>query len=148
VTSGLDQLTAQREKTRSRQLPPPRHPPRSTPVELTSPAVEHPATSSEPLTEATAAPPPLPRPKSPVAVQEPVQEDLAKYSVYFDAVADEYLEATRIAGRKLKPKIAATRSAVVRLALTRLAEQMTAEEAAAELARRAPERTGTGRPRF
>ncbi len=221
MSSGLDQLTAQRAKSTRRSMPPPRNPPRSTPVELpvepepeqvlqvVSDAVEpgagtpddsvesvsaggdtgpgSAATDDEPaasinlagsseveVSEAplkapevapavAAAPPPAapkvksaPRAKTtpmkaaPPPIETPGPEDeLAKYSIYFDGTADEFLEATRVAGRRLKPKLSISRSSVVRLALERLSDSMSPDEVAVELSRNAAlARSTTGRPRL
>lgn len=148
MSSGLDQLDAQRDKARSRQLPPPMHKPRAAQVDVPiTPTAETEPPSAAPKS-APAQPVSAPTPIKKPAPQEDAIEDLAKYSIYIDTTADEYLEATRVAGRKLRPKITATRSAVVRLALAKLAEQMTPADVANEIARRAPERTANGRPRL
>jgi hypothetical protein len=131
-------------------MPPPRNSPRSEPVILPiADPGETISVSAAPVADVPV--PTLPQNTPPKSVEAPSfdgQEDLAKYSVYFDDTTDEFLESVRVAGRKIKPKIAASRSAVVRLALTKLAEQLTPEQVAAELARRAPEHTKTGRQRL
>ncbi len=189
MSSGLEQLTAQRERSTRRSMPPPRNPPRATPVEIPTDAERaavattgHPAVEPS-LTESNAKPPavgpslpatakseptaPAPRPAltgqpavvkssprpakaaAPVAESFGPEDDLAKYSIYFDGTADEFLEATRVAGRRLKPKLAISRSSVVRLALERLSDAMSPDEVAAELSRNAAiARTSTGRPRL
>ena len=149
MSSGLDQLDAQRDKARSRQLPPPMHKPRAAQVDLPiAPAAETEPPPSAAPKAAPVRPVSAPTPIKKATSQEDSVEDLAKYSIYIDTTADEYLEAVRVAGRKLRPKITATRSAVVRLALAKLAEQMTPADVAEEIARRAPERTANGRPRL
>jgi hypothetical protein len=191
MSSGLDQLTAQRERSTRRSMPPPRNPPRATPVALPAepdqpavvPAADRATTTPEtdavqarPLqvdgasvdqaaaAEPTAAPPrrppgveagPRTLPKTPpVKALPPVESsgpeaELAKYSIYFDGTADEFLEATRVAGRRLKPKLSVSRSSVVRLALERLSDSMSPDEVALELSRNAViARSGTGRPRL
>ena len=220
MSSGLDQLTAQRAKSTRRSMPPPRNPPRSTPVEMPvepepEQALQSVSDDEKPPTEAaedsvkptptgedadrgsgpggdeiatsdTAADPdaaapepaltavetapviadpsphavpkvkPAPRPKTPAmnAVPPPVEtsgaeDELAKYSIYFDGTADEFLEATRVAGRRLKPKLSISRSSVVRLALERLSDSMSPDEVALELSRNAAiARSSTGRPRL
>jgi hypothetical protein len=73
--------------------------------------------------------------------------DLTKVSIYLDEQTDSYLETVRAAARTAKPRVDATRSAVVRLALNRLAEQFAPTEVIAELQRNAAAHTGPGRKR-
>ncbi|OKH66469.1 hypothetical protein EB73_20015 [Mycobacterium sp. SWH-M3] len=73
--------------------------------------------------------------------------DLTKVSIYLDDTTDASLETVRAAARATKPRVDATRSAVVRLALTRLAEQLTPAEIVAELQRSAATHSGPGRKR-
>lgn len=139
MADGLDSLTAMRNKAASsrRTLPPPRHQPRSTPVSMpTTPGPEP-------------APPPRPAaaPPAPTVAQSSVASDLSKVSIYLDEPTDTYLETVRVKARAAKPRVDATRSAVVRLALNRLADQLSAAEVVAELQRNAAAHTGPGRKR-
>lgn len=139
MADGLDSLTAMRSKstTSRRTIPPPRHQPRRTPVDM--PAAPSPATASEP---------PKPQPAAPAAATPPTSgTDLTKVSIYLDDTTDASLETVRAAARATKPRVDATRSAVVRLALTRLAEQLTPAEIVAELQRSAATHSGPGRKR-
>jgi hypothetical protein len=120
--------------TSRRTLPPPRHQPRSTPVQMPEPAAAPPATQH--------VEPPPPPPAAP-----PTGTDLTKASIYLDEPTDAYLETVRAAARTAKPRVDATRSAVVRLALNRLAEQFTPAEVVAELQRSAAAHSGPGRKR-
>lgn len=131
MADGLDSLTAMRSKstTSRRTIPPPRHQPRRTPVDM--PAAPSPASVSEP-----------PKVRPPAS-----STDLTKVSIYLDDTTDASLEAVRAAARATKPRVDATRSAVVRLALTRLAEQLTPAEIVAELQRSAATHSGPGRKR-
>lgn len=140
MADGLDSLTAMRSKstTSRRAIPPPRHQPRRTPVDM--PAAPSPATASEPP-KAKPAAPTTPPPAASTGT------DLTKVSIYLDDTADTYLETVRAAARATKPRVDATRSAVVRLALNRLAEQFTPEEIVAELQRSAAAHNGPGRKR-
>ncbi|CPU62833.1 Uncharacterised protein [Mycobacteroides abscessus] len=133
MADGLDSLTAMRSKstTSRRTIPPPRHQPRRTPVDM--PAAPSPAAVSEP---------PQAQPPAPAS-----GTDLTKVSIYLDDTTDASLEAVRAAARATKPRVDATRSAVVRLALTRLAEQLTPAEIVAELQRSAATHSGPGRKR-
>ncbi|MFB1299310.1 hypothetical protein ACAG24_027775 [Mycobacterium sp. pW049] len=137
MADGLDSLTAMRSKstTSRRTIPPPRHQPRRTPVDM--PAAPPPAAAPEPP---KAQPPAAPAPPA-------TGTDLTKVSIYLDDTADAALEAVRAAARATKPRVDATRSAVVRLALTRLAEQLTPAEIVAELQRSAATHSGPGRKR-
>lgn len=137
MPDGLDSLAAMRTTktaTSRRTLPPPRHQPRSTPVQMPEPAAAPPATQH--------VEPPPPPPAAP-----PTGTDLTKASIYLDEPTDAYLETVRAAARTAKPRVDATRSAVVRLALNRLAEQFTPAEVVAELQRSAAAHSGPGRKR-
>ncbi|SUE32761.1 Uncharacterised protein [Mycolicibacterium gilvum] len=140
MADGLDSLTAMRSKstTSRRTIPPPRHQPRRTPVDM--PAAPSPATASEPPKAQPAAPAPVTPPPA-------AGTDLTKVSIYLDDTTDVYLETVRAAARATKPRVDATRSAVVRLALNRLAEQLTPAEIVAELQRSAAAHSGPGRKR-
>lgn len=141
MADGLDSLTAMRSKstTSRRAIPPPRHQPRRTPVDM--PAAPSPATASEPPKVQPAAP-------APKAATPPASgTDLTKVSIYLDDTTDASLETVRAAARATKPRVDATRSAVVRLALNRLAEQLTPAEIVAELQRSAATHSGPGRKR-
>ena len=141
MADGLDSLTAMRTKTAAsrRTLPPPRHRPRETPVQMPEP--EPPAAQPP-----TAAAPPQPAPVAPLP-SDTSGTDLTKVSIYLDEQTDSYLETVRAAARTAKPRVDATRSAVVRLALNRLAEQFAPTEVIAELQRNAAAHTGPGRKR-
>jgi len=143
MADGLDSLTAMRSKstTSRRTIPPPRHQPRRTPVDM--PAAPSPtAAASEPPKAQPQA-----TPASAAATPPASGTDLTKVSIYLDDTADAALEAVRAAARATKPRVDATRSAVVRLALTRLAEQLTPAEIVAELQRSAATHSGPGRKR-
>lgn len=142
MADGLDAMTAMRNKNTSsrRALPPPRHQPRATPVHMPDPPpAPEPAQAQTP--PATKARPPAPPPAASAAT------DLAKVSLYLDDATDTYLETVRAAARTARPRVDATRSAVVRLALTRMAEQLNPTQVVDELQRNAAAHTGPGRKR-
>ncbi|WP_237075783.1 hypothetical protein, partial [Mycobacteroides abscessus] len=120
-----------------RRVPPPRHQPRQTPVDMPA------ATPAAPTAAPAAAPPPA-APKSP---RPAPTTELTKVSIYLDDPTDAYLETVRGAARTARPRVDATRSAVVRLALNRLAEQLDPAEVVAELQRKAAGHSGPGRKR-
>lgn len=140
MADGLDSLTAMRNKTTTssrRSLPPPRHQPRQTPVQMPNPV--------PPVTTPPAAPP-APTP-APAAATGAGGTELTKVSIYLDEPTDAYLETVRAAARTAKPRVDATRSAVVGLALNRLADQLSPTDVIAELQRNAAGHTGPGRKR-
>lgn len=139
MADGLDSLAAMRTKsaTSRRTMPPPRHQPRRTPVEM-------PATTPPP---APAETPPVVEHPTRTASAPQSSTDLTKVSIYLDDTTDGYLETVRTAARTSKPRVDATRSAVVRLALNRLADQLGPTEVVAELQRNAAGQTGPGRKR-
>lgn len=156
MTNGIDALNQMRmqNKRATRHIPPPRNPPRTSPVSLAvaTPAAEEPETSlrqpepAPPLTRSHTLPPVA-------AESEPVaaglsEEPLTKVSIYVDPSSDEFLESVRSAGRRSRPKIDASRSAVVRFALAQLASAMTPEEIAQTLQQQAGHYGGTGRRRL
>lgn len=137
MPDGLDAMTAMRAKTTSRRtLPPPRHQPRNTPV----PMPDLPPAQPQPAPPAAAPPPAAAKPAS-------TSTDLTKVSIYLDEPTDSYLETVRAAARTARPRVDATRSAVVRLALTRLADQLNPTQVVAELQRSAATHIGPGRKR-
>ncbi|RIS36631.1 hypothetical protein D2E71_26450 [Mycobacteroides abscessus] len=101
------------------------------------------ATPAAPTAAPAAAPPPA-APKSP---RPAPTTELTKVSIYLDDPTDAYLETVRGAARTARPRVDATRSAVVRLALNRLAEQLDPAEVVAELQRKAAGHSGPGRKR-
>jgi hypothetical protein len=101
-----------------------------------------PLAAAGPMATGAAPPPVLPTPARPAP-----PTDLTKVSIYLDEPADAFLETVRTAARFAKPRVDATRSAVVRLALTRLAEQLHPSDLVAELQRKAATHTGPGRKR-
>lgn len=86
-------------------------------------------------------------PMQPPPVRPAPPTDLTKVSIYLDEPTDAFLETVRTAARFAKPRVDATRSAVVRLALNRLAEQLHPSDLVAELQRKAATHTGPGRKR-
>jgi hypothetical protein len=146
MTDGLDALTAMRTKNTGsrRALPPPRHQPRATPVPMPAAATPEPAPVQPAPPSTTQQVPPAPT-TSPAPATSAT--DLAKVSIYLDESTDTYLETVRAAARTVRPRVDATRSAVVRLALTRLADQLEPGQVVAELQRNAATHTGPGRKR-
>jgi hypothetical protein len=104
------------------------------------PAAPEPAQAQPPAT-------PKARPPEPIQAAAAAATDLAKVSLYLDESTDTYLETVRAAARTARPRVDATRSAVVRLALTRLAEQLNPAQVVDELQRNAAAHTGPGRKR-
>lgn len=159
--SGLDALRQQnnRGKGGGRSVPPARHKPRETPVELApppTPVAETPAApttpASPPRKERAVSPPTAATKSEPAtgaaapATTKP--EKVAPSTIYFDKESDDWLEQACIIGRQGRPKID-TRSGFVRLAVRLLAETMSPEEAVAHLRAHADSNTNrTGRPRL
>lgn len=151
MPDGLDAMTAMRAKSTAsrRALPPPRHQPRTTPVPMPDLPTAQPAKQPElapvqPTPSATKKPAATP---ATVIATTSSTSDLAKVSIYLDEPTDTYLETVRAAARTARPRVDATRSAVVRLALTRLADQLNSDQVVAELQRNAAAHTGPGRKR-
>src|SRR5690349_9993534 len=112
MTDGLNMLDEQRQR-RVRSIPAPRNPPRSKPVGI----IEL-ATRSQPDSAAveptTPAPEPEPEvrpekmPPAAVAAQEPT----VKMSIYLEPSDDLYLEDIAHTGKKSRPRVAISRSAI------------------------------------
>lgn len=147
MANGLDSLTAMRES--KRRVPPPRHQPRQTPVDMdaATPAASATTAPAAPPATAAAAAPDAPKSSRPAVTAAPATTELTKVSIYLDDPTDTYLETVRGAARTARPRVDATRSAVVRLALNRLAEQLDPAAVVAELQRKAAGHSGPGRKR-
>lgn len=145
MTDGIAALNNQRENRRKRQIPPSRNAakpaPAIAPAEAQQDAPD--AVIVEPAQLST-----RPQPAPEAEVEDQPAADLARYSIYFDATNDEFLEAVRGAGRAGKPKVDASRSAVARLAIARLQAELSPAEVVAELRRRAPQSKTAGRNRL
>jgi len=75
--------------------------------------------------------------------------DLYRSTIYFNEAEDAFLEDVRGAARRSKPKVDATRSAVVRLAVKRLLAELSAAQVVDELRRQGPHTEATrGRKRL
>lgn len=169
MTNGLDALNARRNRGGGggRSMPKPLHSPRSTPVAIPAQrtsdhdrdaAVEATTSADASAVEVETAPPPAAtvsvtdaaeaRGSEAIADTSPEVHAVVKSSIYLDTATDDFLEEVRIRGRKSKPKIDASRSAVVRLALARLEDQMDADQVIRELLARAAPQGGPGRRRL
>lgn len=113
---------------------------RGRPAPVPQPGMMRPSGPAHPVAAPIAPPPP--------ALSRPAPStDLTKVSIYLDEPTDTFLETVRTTARFAKPRVDATRSAVVRLALTRLAQQLPPAELVAELQRKAAAHRGPGRKR-
>ena len=96
MADGLDSLTAMRSKstTSRRTIPPPRHQPRRTPVDM--PAPPSPTAVSEP---------PKAQPAAPVSAATPPASgtDLTKVSIYLDDTTDASLGTALMSARVMVP---------------------------------------------
>lgn len=161
MSDGLAALTAQREKARnsSRRVPPSRHAPKSAPDENTlgeEPGAQRRSRPSPPTAvlaeqshQAQAdTPRKFPSAMSSTSNTGDVDQPLMRATIYVDSVSDAWLEDIAVLGRRSRPRIDASRSAVVRMALERLRRDMTPEQITAELHARAqiaPKRPGRKR---
>lgn len=171
MTNGLDALRQKNKRAGGRTMPPPRHKPRSVPVEIPTdsedstkpiaPPVQEvgPSTSANAVhSEQTAAqivnggetasamPASEPPKAAPPAPSTEVDE-LTKSTIYLDAETDQFLEEAIYLGRKQKPRID-SRSAIVRYALRELASRMSTEQVITAIRAAAPETGNQGRPRL
>src|SRR5450759_280008 len=113
----------------------------------------------EPLTDKTAPAAPSPpqhagqRPLRVTRVPKDIPPvglgDLYRSTIYFNEAEDSFLEDVRGAARRSKPKVDASRSAVVRLAVKRLLAELSAAQVVDELRRQGPHAEATrGRKRL
>jgi hypothetical protein len=150
MTDGLALLTQQREQ-RKRSIPPPRHPARPAVRSLPSHAPEDPPEPAldAPTPDAVAD---SPSNSEPAPAPEPTHEDLTELyrsTIYFGQAEDRFLEDVRTVARRAKPKVDATRSAVVRMAVRRMLADLTPGEVMDALRAQAPQNTGApGRRRL
>lgn len=142
-TDGLAALQQQREKAAAkRRVPPPKHPAKPAPVdaagqaETSSPSQPAPDPAAVRAAKKKAPPVLTAAPEKPTA-GDAVALPLRRLTFYLDEQAHEWLEDIGYAGRRAKPRVDASRSAVVRLALERLMQQMGVEAVVAELQGRA-----------
>ncbi|WP_392423625.1 hypothetical protein [Barrientosiimonas humi] len=121
-TDGIAAMQATRDRNRAersrRQVPPPRHKAKQQPAAETS--------SPEPLA-------PAPEASRPPAAG---LEELSARTIHLDRSSDDWLEDIAIAGRRARPRVAISRSAVVRYALEQLRADTDAETIVAALAAR------------
>ncbi|PND53468.1 MULTISPECIES: hypothetical protein [Rhodococcus] len=172
MTNGLDALRQKNKRAGGRTMPPPRHKPRSVPVEIPTDS-ENPTKSIAPTvqeirpstSDAAAAhleqaaaqtvngrepAPALPASELPKAAPPAPSvevDELTKSTIYLDAETDQFLEEAIYLGRKQKPRID-SRSAIVRFALRELASRMSTEQVIAAIRAGAPETGNQGRPRL
>jgi len=112
-----------------------------------TPAASATTAPASPAAPAAVAAPAVPKSSRPAVTTAPATTELTKVSIYLDDPTDTYLETVRGAARTARPRVDATRSAVVRLALNRLAEQLDPASVVAELQRKAAGHSGPGRKR-
>ncbi|MGX4711842.1 hypothetical protein [Rhodococcus ruber] len=171
MTNGLDALRQKNKRASGRTMPPPRHKPRSVPVEIptdsenptnpiappvqeirssTSDAAAHleqAAAQTVNDREPALALPASELPKAAPSVPSTEVDELTKSTIYLDAETDQFLEEAIYLGRKQKPRID-SRSAIVRFALRELASRMSTEQVIAAIRAGAPEAGNQGRPRL
>lgn len=141
---GLAALNAKREKAKRqsvRHLPPPRHATSSVrdqdlssgPHEARSGKAD--AANGRPFAPEGPHATPAATGTSPVAEDVPLQQQgtplndvLVRSTIYVRETDDAWLEGIAIGGRTKRPKVDASRSAVVRLALDRLRDEMSEDE--------------------
>ena len=165
LTDGLEALTQQRARATatkkgkgpSRAVLKPKHPAR--PIEDAGQAA---AVASDPASASTessstapvasvgpvASVPPAETAAESATETASVSVPLRRLTFYLDEQAHEWLEDIAFAGRRSKPRVDASRSAVVRLALERLMDQMGVDAVVTELqgrAQRAPDSPGRKR---
>ena len=124
-----------KKRNSARHATPPRNPAKQKPEPAPAAVVE-----DAPAAEVVSAPrqkvaKPVVKAVSPA--QSAPLAPLVRSTIYLDESANEWLEGIAIDGRRAKPKVDASRSAVVRLAVQRLMESMTPQQVIDELRGRA-----------
>lgn len=146
-TDGLAALQARRNpRSRKRELPksqnPTTLPPYRAPevIELDAPAPagqsDQPATTGQSRPVAS-VPVPAPSAKAPSR----------KIGLYLEEPHEDFMEAVRVAGNALRPKVNLSGSAVVRLAMDRLMDELSANEVRDALVAKPVDPAVAGRPR-
>lgn len=164
LTDGLAALTQQRAKATAKRKPrdggarellPPRHPAKAvtTTGEPAGKSMVEPVGKMDPETIPDTTTPVSGA--SPAGVGDPAgvaaspgAVPLRRLTFYLDEAAHEWLEDIAFAGRRAKPRVDASRSAVVRLALERLMGEVGVDAVVGELqgrAQRAPDSPGRKR---
>lgn len=150
TTDGLAALTNQREKARTtarRHVPPPRRAPKQDSPTITAPAPDtSPAEPAPPTTPLATNREPIP-PTAPVTAPA-ADTDLIRATIYLGGAADDWLQQVNSHAKAARPRVDASRSAVVRLALERLQDDLSPEQIITVLRTRqatAPERPGRKR---
>jgi hypothetical protein len=149
-----DGIAAMKDKAAQRRhIPPTRNPVsvESSEAPKTSESVvidgQEPITDKTPpaAPEPTAPSPPQHASKRPLRVTKVPEEtlpvelgDLYRSTIYFNEAEDTFLEDVRGAARRSKPKVDASRSAVVRLAVRRLLADLSASQVVDELRHQEP----------
>lgn len=145
MPDGLDALDTQREQraaaaTRRSGLPRSRNQPASNLVPVPIRSDKQPAADQPKAVAST--------PERGPAPAQVVASPLVKTTVHLGASEDYFLDEVSFAGRRARPKVDASRSAVVRLALRRLSEQMTATDILEDLRCQALPTATPGRKRL
>ena len=159
-----DGIAAMKDKAAQRRNVPPTRNPVSVKSSMAPGASESVVVDGqEPLTDkmSLAAPeptPPLPpqhASKRPLRVTKAPEDtppvelgDLYRSTIYFNEAEDAFLEDVRGAARRSKPKVDASRSAVVRLAVKRLLADLSASQVVDELRQGPHAETTRGRKRL
>lgn len=149
MTDGLALLNQKREQRR-RSIPPPRHPaaplPSAPPNEGVLPLRQEVVDKRDALVELRVDQQPT---GSAVAMPDEGETELYRSTIYFGQAEDRFLEEVRGVARRSKPKVDATRSAVVRLAVKRLLNELSPSQVVEELRPQSPrDSTAPGRKRL
>lgn len=151
---GLQALAAQRDQAKSRSsrhLPPPRHAFKKREASASQPAGKQSApNSTDPATTPAIEAPSTPAPEVKETSAAPAAtSDLVRATAYLLPLDDTWLSDVAQRGRQGRPRVDASRSAVIRFALERLRSEMGADEIVAELQARAARSTqSVGRKRL
>ncbi|MDP9355705.1 MAG: hypothetical protein M3R02_10580 [Chloroflexota bacterium] len=141
---GLAALQARRASSRKRELPKSQNPTKLPPYRPPVPIDLRDVTDQE-LVSVEPEPPShtvLPTPPTP-EVKTPTR----KVGLYLEEPHEDFLEAVRVAGNALRPRVNLSGSAVVRLAMDRLMAELSPEQVRDALVAKPLDPSAAGRPR-
>lgn len=142
-TDGLAALQARRASaSRKRELPKSQNPTNLPPYRVPSVMDLREPKTEDAIPEQPAPAPAVPEPPAPEA-----KVATRKVGVYLEEPQEDFLEAVRIAGNALRPRVTLSASAVVRLAMDRLMAELSAEDVRDTLMAKPLDPTTPGRPR-
>ncbi len=143
-SDGLAALQARRTPARKRELPKSQNPTRLPPYQPPVVADLRDGTNEDAV---GVEPEPPSQPASPTPPALEAKTPTRKVGLYLEEPHEDFLEAVRVAGNALRPRVNLSGSAVVRLAMDRLMAELSPEQVRDALVAKPLDPSATGRPR-